>query len=81
MTHSRRKTPICGNGGGSEKKDKIILHRRLRRIAKVMLKKLNEDFMEPKKNEILNLWDMRKDGKSWFGSFGDEEYKEKLMRK
>ena len=42
-----------------------------------------EDFIEPIKHEITNLWDMVKDGKGWFGELKkkDEEYYKKLMRK
>ena len=39
MSHSFRYTPIAGHGAGSEKKDKRVANRCLRRLNKVKLEK------------------------------------------
>lgn len=81
MSRSYKKTLICGNGGGSEKKDKVMLHKKLRRIVRVALKYDPEEFIEPNKSEIMNVWNMCKDGKNYFGNIEDKEEIKKLMRK
>lgn len=78
MSKSRRHTPIRGMAGGSEKKDKKYIHKKLRKKSKFLLQNLFEEYIEPKKEEMLDEWNMAKDGKIWFGDFKD---KEKLMRK
>ncbi|MCK9575821.1 MAG: hypothetical protein WC979_00650 [Candidatus Pacearchaeota archaeon] len=87
MSRSYKKTPICGHGGGSEKKDKRINNRMFRKQSKVSI--LIDDFdlmlLPINMNEVRNLWCMRKDGKSWFGymKYEDEDisWYKKLMRK
>jgi len=81
MGKSYKKTPIAGFGGGSEKNDKVIAHRKLRHKAKVMLSQNPEDYMEPKIEEVSDEWDMAKDGKGYFGDIEDKKYVEELMRK
>jgi hypothetical protein len=86
MSHSRRKTPIIGfcGKGGSEKKDKKIVNRRLRSKIKIILKQPLEKIEEaiiPKQDEMMDKWDMSKDGKGYIEKTKDKEYYIKLMRK
>ena len=53
MTNSYRSTD-----SRSEKKDKQRANRKLRRITKV----ITEDYIEPLKEEIADVWDWVKDG-------------------
>ncbi len=68
MTRSKRKTPICGVTGGSDKKDKRTANKRFRKIMKDVTKFV-------RLREISDVWCFNKDGKFWFGD------NEKLMRK
>jgi len=79
MSRSRRYTPICGIAAGadSEKKDKQIVNRRLRRINAQALALCLDEFQATEKQEIHEVWEMPKDGKFFFDS---QEYPE-LMRK
>lgn len=63
MSRSKRKTRIIGAGGksASEKKDKTLANKRLRRAVKIRLKKGDE--VLPNKKEISNVYDFAKDGK------------------
>jgi|WetSurSiteA1Bulk_404760.scaffolds.fasta_scaffold26961_2 hypothetical protein len=81
MSHSRRKTPIIGIGGKSEKFDKIIMHRKLRRITKNLLKNIEEldNIIFPIKNEVMDKWDMAKDGKYYISK--KDKWYEKVIRK
>lgn len=67
MSRSYKKTPICGNAGGSEKKDKRINNRMFRRRTNQMITVGRYDDIPYDMNEVRNLWDMNKDGKSWVG--------------
>jgi len=60
MSRSRRKTPIRGNCGDSDKPFKRVEHRRERRAVKVALA-ASEDPPHPK--VFGNPWDSCKDGK------------------
>lgn len=73
MSRSKRKTPIFGNGGGSEKDDKRIANRKLRRKSKSLLQNFTEDTIMPLLNEVSNLWDMAKDGKSYWGKATEKD--------
>jgi hypothetical protein len=82
MSRSRRKTPICGIAGTSEKKDKKILHGKLRTRAREMLSRDPEDYIEPQYNEVHNVWSMAKDGKMyWPKKYENWWYYKKMMRK
>lgn len=87
MSRSRRYTPICGNGGGSEKYHKRVGNRRLRKRSKQMIQSGDYDNCFPIMDEVMNKWCMTKDGKGWFGELKDytgpfwEGYYDKLMRK
>ena len=86
MSRSFKHTPIQGIAGSSEKKDKQILHGKLRTRARVQLSQDPENYLEPSYDEVLDKWSMSKDGKSYFGDyknwfyFTEEDYK-KAMRK
>ena len=75
MTRSYKKYPGGGYCGGSEKQDKQIWHRRDRRCAKAHLNKNyeDEDITFKTKNEVSNVWDMKKDGKAYYGHYDPDE--------
>ena len=63
MSRSRRKTPICGiTTAESEKQDKRIANRRLRRRVRSALRG-DPDAPLPLLREVSNPWLMDKDGK------------------
>jgi len=68
MSRSRRKTPVCGiTTARSEKKDKRLVNRKLRRVTNEMLKgsQLEDDLIFPEKRDVSDVWLMEKDGKQW----------------
>ena len=83
MSRSRRKTPIIGNCNiASEKKDKKILHGKMRTAERIRLHKLDEtidDDIFPVEDELRNKWAMQKDGKSYMHN--NDRWREKEMRK
>lgn len=60
MTRSRRRTPIIGNvhRAASEKYDKQLAHRRLRRAVRMGHWHLTL-------RDVSNVWDFTKDGKNY----------------
>ena len=84
MSRSRRKTSACGmTCSESEKKDKRIANRTLRRKTKQQLDEndsnLNEVIFVDRLREVSDVWMMNKDGKQFFDSSTD--YGQRLMRK
>jgi len=84
MSRSRRKNPICAiTCAKSEKQDKQIINRIIRHKVKAKFKTndLEElsEFLEPKKDEIMNKWSMAKDGKQYIEKNSD--YYKKVLRK
>ena len=80
MSKSYRHTPIIGNAANvSEKKDKRIGNRRLRRKAKMLTKKQDSETIYPIIGEVCNKWSMAKDGKHYLRK-GSKYYK-RCMRK
>jgi len=73
MGKSRRKTPIFSNGGGSEKDDKRIANRKLRRKSKSLLKNFHENIIMPIIREVSNVWLMNKDGKHYWGDVSKKD--------
>ncbi|MBY0359140.1 MAG: hypothetical protein K2W82_14145 [Candidatus Obscuribacterales bacterium] len=70
MSRSYRHTPIRGNGGDSEKQDKRIYNRRLRRAVRTALVAAVrgddcDSLILPLVRDVSNPWDMSKDGKSY----------------
>lgn len=63
MSRSRKKNPytsiVAGRSGESEKKDKEIWHRKLRRKVRELLK-LDKEYI-PDVKEISDVWCMSKD--------------------
>ena len=68
MSRSYRKSSIAGiTKAKSEKKDKQICNRILRRkIKQIMTKEQSEDWLFPISKEIVNPYSMAKDGKTYF---------------
>ena len=84
MSRSRKKHPICGiTTAKSEKEDKRIMNRALRHKANSSLKNKDleklENYIELKKDEIMNVWSMAKDGRQRIRK--SSEYYKKAMRK
>jgi len=80
MSRSRRKTPICGvTTAVSEKKDKRINNRRIRRLNKVILEKTFDEDELVSGRTLTNPWMMGKDGRQRFAK--DDECYDKEMRK
>ena len=79
MSRSRRKTPVKGiTTASSEKQDKRLANRRLRRKTKEQLDQhVSDDTPLPAQREVSNRWAMDKDGKLRF----DEDEYPKGMRK
>ena len=84
MSRSRRKTPICGIAGSSDKEGKRLANRKFRRKEKEALKECKEP---PKDlNEVSDVWSFNKDGKKYYSredcdNYDDEEYEKRIMRK
>ena len=79
MSRSYKKNSITGNSGSSsEKKDKQLCNKKLRRkIKQIMNKEEVDDWLFPIPNEIQDTWLMPKERKSYFD---DKQYHE-LLRK
>lgn len=67
MSRSRKKIAISGwTTARSEKKDKRIINRSLRRTTKRLLNSEGaEDAILPLQDDVMSLWSMSKDGKCW----------------
>ncbi len=66
MSRSYRKTPVIPiTTSDSEKKDKRLANRKLRRIVKTMIASGRRQEL-PLKREISNIWCFDKDGKQRF---------------
>ena len=88
MTRSRKHTPIFGmTCAKSEKSDKILMHKKIRRISKKLLKELDEidcdSVIFPIEDEVMNQWNMAKDGKGYYSPYkeSEKEWYKKGMRK
>ena len=84
MSRSRKRNPIHGIAGDSEKADKKIWHSRLRAREREAIHRGDE--IMPEERDVSNPWSMGKDGKfRW--EFEDEwddatkEDWERMMRK
>jgi hypothetical protein len=67
MARSRKKTPICGiTTARSEKQDKRLANRKVRRAVNQALTTSLELEVLPHRRELTNPWTMAKDGKTWF---------------
>ncbi len=66
MSRSRKKIAITGwTTARSEKKDKRIINRSLRRQTRRILEGDAEDAIFPIQDDVMSLWSMQKDGKCW----------------
>lgn len=66
MSRSVRKTPIAGWAVcESEKIDKILWHRKMRREIAFRLRQ-SEEILMPLDREVSDIWDFGKDGKQRF---------------
>lgn len=77
MTRSRRKSPWSGLCANSEKFDKRVNNRVLRRAVKKAMQRGDE--VMPLMREVSNAYDMHKDGKQYLKP--GTEWGEKGMRK
>ena len=89
MSRSRKRTPIIGSSGTSEKSDKQVWHRRYRTKVRGLLKSLRydvddiDDTVMPVEGDVSNPWAMKKDGKHYVGKWirGNAERIRRIMRK
>ena len=85
MAKSMRTTPRMGVGGGSDRKDKRMANRKLRRKVHQRLCGVRELSMAeaplPLLREISSVERMTKGGKTFLGNIKSEEEFMKLMRK
>ena len=67
MSRSRKKIAVTGfTTARSEKKDKRIMNRTIRRITRHKLKQDDrEESVLPIPDEVMDVWSMQKDGKMW----------------
>lgn len=83
MSRSVRRTSICGAICGqlrsdSEKESKMQWHRKMRAMIRQRLHCFDPDtVLLPLENEVVDVWDMGKDGKIFF----DQREFPRLMRK
>jgi hypothetical protein len=69
MARSRKKTPISGiTTARSEKQDKRLANRKVRRAVKQALAGSGDVDVLPHRRELTNPWTMAKDGKAWFNA-------------
>ena len=67
MSGSRKKTSIGGmTTAASEKHDKRLANRRLRRAVREVLNTVEGPDLLPHRRELSSPWTMAKDGKHWF---------------
>ncbi len=72
MSRSKRKTKICGwTSASSEKEDKQLANRKLRRIVKEKLK--SGKVILPKLREVSDVWCFDKDGKGYRADMDDKD--------
>lgn len=76
MSRSRKKNPIVGWAGHSEKVDKKAWHRRFRLWCKKLLRLGEETIDNNEHRNVSNPWSMSKDGKCYM-----QEPLEEYMRK
>jgi hypothetical protein len=78
MTRSRKKTPISGiTAARSEKQDKRLANRKVRRAVKQALAASASLDVLPHRRELTSPWTMAKDGKTWFDA---ARYPEELRK-
>ena len=82
MSDSRKKKPITGHGGGSEKRDKQQFNRSFRSQVKQCINKgRSEDLpRRPQPQSSIGSWDFAKDGKSYYTGC-DRDTKNRIIRK
>lgn len=72
MSRSFRKNKICGyTSKESEKSDKTIANKKLRRLVKVRIQKKSEHL--PILKEVSNIWWFDKDGKHYYPEMTKKE--------
>ena len=65
MSRSRKKTPILGNCGDTEKQDKRRANRAFRRRINDILQTDSDPDVLPELQEVSSRWDFEKDGRHW----------------
>lgn len=79
MSRSFRHKPIMGRGGESDKRDKRLANRALRRLVKEALSDGREILPIPR--EVADVWNWSKDGKRYGWSFLVESFPWRLWGK
>ena len=87
MSRSWKHNPVSGfTTAKSEKDDKVIINKKLRRTRRQLLKNPDLEVLEtaifPVKQEVMDIWSMAKDGKTYYTSkYQDKDWYEKVWRK
>lgn len=68
MTNSFRRRPFAAFCGGSQKRDKRIGNRRMRRVNRVLMQK-NPESVFRSKDEMMNPWGWTQDGTRHYRPF------------
>lgn len=64
MSRSRKKNPWCGHTKAkSEKRDKVMSHRRIRKATKMAIASDSDPQVLPHEKELSSVWLYSKDGK------------------
>jgi hypothetical protein len=74
MSRSYKKTPIYGNAGDSEKKDKRLANRKFRKIKPTLE---NEDELPIDLDEVMNKSSISKNGKHYSKEYYDADPRNK----
>lgn len=78
MSRSRRKHPFCGiTTATTEKKDKRLANRKLRRAFSRLDLSDPDNLVVPLLREVSNVWSFDKDGKQ---RFDPEEHPERMRK-
>ncbi len=79
MSHSYKKTPICGlTCAESDKPGKTLYNRRYRRVIRHLLQSGMYDLL-PLVKELYNAYNLPKDGKKYYD--GKSNYRKEALRK
>jgi len=69
MSRSQRKRPFAAYCGGSQKQDKRICNRIMRRTGRIKMRVDGEEALFPRHDEALNKYSMDQDGTRHYSPF------------
>lgn len=81
MSRSRKKTPVKGIGGHSDKIGKSLANRMFRRRERMAVHSRMMHRLPYRTREVYDVWSMPKDGKFYFGEWEhNNEHKDDFER-